>query len=133
MTMKNLTQLTLIALIPAVLAGCDQYVTDRDYGDAGQARKWTEWHAKDMAVSGLGTKKCDGYNYIIDRSVYPSGEPDFGCSMAYNRATMIAHRGDLLEGRELANADSSRSDLFTEYYRQDKTKQLLKLEKVLGQ
>lgn len=133
MTMKNIRKLALLVAAPALLAGCDQYVTDMGYGDARQARLATQWNARDMAVSGYGTKKCDGYDYAIDSTVPPEGEPDYGCSLAYNRARMAERREDLVQGRELSNVDSARSDLVTEYYRQDKTKALLKLEKIFGQ
>lgn len=133
MTMKTIKQLTFLVAIPLGLAGCDNIYTDMGYGDTAQARQWTAWHAKDMAVSGLGTKTCDNWNYAMDTSTPPNGEPDFGCSNAYNLAKMAERKGDLQEGRTLSYTDSTRSDLMTQYYREDKTKQLLKMEKILAQ
>jgi hypothetical protein len=133
-TLKTLTKL-LIA-IPVMLAGCDHHDVDLDYrgnGDCGSAREYTPWRARDMEVSGFGCKKCDNWNYRIDRDVYPEGEPDYGCASASNLASMVANKNDLVEGRDLASGDAARHDIFTEYYRQDKIKALLKGEKIIAQ
>ena len=131
MTMKTLKRITLLLAIPAGLAGCDEIYTDMGYGDVGQARIWTEWRADQMEVSGYGNRKCDGWDYKIDRSVYPEGEPDMGCSQAYNLALMVERKSDLIEGRPTAKSDATRSDLVTEEYREAKTKELMKLEKIM--
>lgn len=130
-TMKTLKTITFLIAVPVGLAGCDQFVTDMGYGDVAQPDRFYHYHARDMAVSGFGCETCDFWNYKIDRNVYPEGEPDFSCTTAYNLAKMVDNRNDLMQGRTLASTDSTRSDLVTQYLREDKTKQLLKLEKIL--
>lgn len=75
---------------------------------------------------------CDGWNYNMGRTVYPDGEPDFGCANAGNLAKMISNPRDLVEGREADSGDVARSDVFTQYYRDDKIRPLLKNEKISG-
>jgi hypothetical protein len=132
MIMRTLKQLTILISVPAILAGCDNQYLDLDYGNESQAREWSHWEAREMAVSGLGLKTCDGWNYHMDRNVYPEGEPDFHCTSASNLAIMVANKNDLIEGRRQGNSDANRTDLFTQYYREDKIKALLKGEKIIG-
>lgn len=75
---------------------------------------------------------CDGWNYNVGRNVWPEGEPDFGCSNAYNLSRMIDNPRDIVEGRELAESDAARADLYTQFYREGKLVPLLKGEKIIG-
>lgn len=74
--------------------------------------------------------KCQGWNYNVGSKIAPEGEPDFGCSNAANLSAMINNPRDLVQGRVLDSGDPTRVDVFTQRYRDDQIRPILKNEKI---
>lgn len=76
--------------------------------------------------------KCDNWNYYVGGYVWPDGEPDFNCNNIANLSAMISNPRDAIEGRELETADAARTDVFEQYYRDDKIRPILKGERIIS-